>query len=789
LEDRRLPKTEETRGDRVPARIGAAQAALYGDGPPEETPRLDRLRKLVRTALPKNAVILAILLLVGAGMSFLNLRILGHSYGAGPELDAWSAAMRLPQLALDFLVVGGVVGPFLPVFIGLKGEEADKARDFARTILTLAILAMAVAMAIMFVFAEQTLSIVAPGFTGVQREDYIGLFRVLCFAQVLFAASWVLGEILVAERRFIAYGLSEPMYYGGIAAGALLLSGPLGIYGAAVGAVFGAGAHLGIRLVGIYRTSFRPLPSLALRTKGLGEFFKLMGPKMLSQPLLALTALYFTGLASRLAPGSVTSFTFAQHFQSLPESLCGVAFATAAFPALSSAVAAGDKKAFKRVFTTNLATIAFLSISAAVGLLVFGPMVIRVLLGGGAFDATDVAQTTMVALILAVSIPFESLTELLARAIYATHNTMLPTAAAIAGFVATVLAATALSDQFGLAAIPTGYAIGMATKLAVLAVALGPRMARIGGASRPAQALVRDGRGALAPQKRRSSPATNAVLAMLLVALAGGAFVATTQALNQSTLAVDPLVTPWARVQPSRPPASRPPVITPTPFTPLPILPDFGSAVPTYSIPPKATPGTFVMDLYKEGDYVEELKNTWCVPAAMQTSMNIMDSYPDVTRDTQAKLFDLAVSLDGGSYGGANPEGWAEGLTQLGYGRYKVAAKAKMDDAIQVVVKQIRITQRPAGLIVWSGWHAWVVSGFTASADPATTDNFKVLSLRIEDVWYDRVSTLHNQSRGGHSRPPDSDVPYGEIHDDFDVWHQGKIVDGREGLFVYVIPY
>ena len=778
-----MPQGKETRGRRVPGRIEAAQVALYGEGAPEEIPLPNRLRNLALTALPKNAVILAILILVGAGMSFLNLRVLGHAYGAGPELDAWSAAMRLPQLALEFLVVGGVVGPFLPLFVGLKGEAADKARDFARTILTLAILVMALAMAVMFVFAEQTMSIVAPGFTGEQRDLYVGLFRVLCFAQVIFAASWVLGEILVAERRFVTYGLAEPMYYGGIAAGALLLSGPLGIYGAAVGAVVGAGAHLGIRLLGIYRTSFRPWPSLALRTQGLGEFFKLMAPKMLSQPLLALTALYFTGLASRLAPGSVTSFTFAQHFQSLPESLCGVAFATAAFPALSSAVAAGDKKAFKRVFRTNLATIAFLSIAAAACLLVFGPMAIRIFLGGGAFDATDVAQTTMVALIFAVSIPFESLTELLARAIYATHNTMEPTLAAIAGFAATVLSATALSGQLGLAAIPTGYAIGMATKLAILAVALRPRMARIGGAPRLSRTLVADRWGVLAPPRRRSSPATNAVLAMLLVALAGGAFVATTQALNHSTLAVNPLVTPWARVAPTRSP-----VVTPTPFTPLPTLPGFGSAAPTYTVPPKPTPGYFAMDLYKAGDFVEELKNTWCVPAAIQTSMNIMNASPDVTRDTQAKLFDLAVSLDGGSYGGATPEGWADALTQLGYGKYKVGAKANMDDAVHFVVKQIRITQRPAGLVVWSGWHSWVVSGFTASADPATTDDFKVLSLLIEDVWYDRVSNLHNQTRGGHSRPPDSDVPYSEIHEDYDRWHQGKIIDGREGLFVYVYP-
>jgi putative peptidoglycan lipid II flippase len=788
MSEDRLPQMKETRGERVPGRVGAAEAALYDDAALDETTRLDRLKRLVLTALPKNAVILSFLLLLGAGMSFFNLRVLGHEYGGGAQLDAWSAASRLPQLALDFLVVGGIVGPFLPLFVGLKGEAAEKASEFARTILTLAVLVMALAMAIMFVFAEQTLVIVAPGFTGDQRELYIGLFRILCLAQVIFAASWVLGEILVAERRFIAYGLSEPLYYAGIAGGAVILSGPFGIYGAAIGAVGGACAHLGIRVLGIYRTSFRPRPRLALRTEGLGEFLKLMGPKMISQPLLALTALYFTSLASRLAPGSVTSFTFAQHFQSLPESLCGVAFATAAFPALSAAVAAGDKRAFKRVFTTNLATITFLSIAAAAALLVFGPIVIRVYLGGGAFDATDVAQTTMVALIFAVSIPFESLTELLARAIYATHNTMEPTAAALGGFVATVLSATMLSDRMGLAAIPTAYAIGMATKLIILAIALRPRMARIGGASRWSRAIVRDRWGALGPQqRRRSSPATNAVLAMLLVALVGGGFIATTQALSNSTLAVDPVVTPWARVQPTRVP------ITPPPTMAVPTAVDTSSAVAATPVPttagPTPTPGIFAMDLYQENDFVGEFKDTWCVPAAMQTSINIMSAYPDVSRDTQAKLYDLAVSIAGSPNNAADPEGWAQGLTQLGYGKFKVATATKMSDAVTAVVKQIRATGRPAGLIVWKGWHSWVVSGFTATADPATTSKFTVLSLAIEDVWYPRVSTLNSQTRGGHSRPPDANVPYDQLSQDFNPWHQGAIFAGREGNYVFVLPY
>ena len=733
-------------------------------------------------------MILSVLLLVGAAMSFLNLRILGHEYGAGPELDAWSAASRLPQLALDILVTGGVVGPFLPLFVGLQGESAERARDFARTILTLAVVAMAIAMAIMFVFAEQTLSIVAPGFTGVQHDDYIGLFRVLCFSQVIFAASWVLGEILVAERRFVAYGLAEPLYYAGIGGGALLLGGTLGIYGAAFGAVAGALAHLGIRLVGIYRTGFRPGFRLSLRTKGLGEFFRLMAPKMLSQPILALTALYFTSLASTLAPGSVTSFTFAQHFQSLPESLCGVAFATAAFPALSAAAAAADGRGFRRIFATNFATIGVLSLAAGLTVLLLGPIVIRVYLGGGAFDETDVARTTLVASVFAFSIPFESLTELFARGLYATRNTILPTIAAVAGFAVTVLSATQLSEPLGLAAIPAAYGIGMAMKLAILAAALLPRMARIGAMATvpagPARARPATPAGHL---PRALKPRlTGAVMAVLLLSLAGGTALATAQAISHSTLNVNPVVTPWARTQPSAPP-----VITDAPATPTEFVyqPSASPAVVASVAPtPTGSPGPFTMDLYKPGDFVGELKDTWCVPAAMQTSMNIMNVYPDTTADTQGKLYDLAYSIAGGTYGGADPIGWAGALTQLGYGKYSVGSKAKIGDAITTVVKQIRKTQRPAGLLVWYGWHSWVVSGFTATADPATATSFTVLSLRIEDVWYPRHSNLWNKDRAGYSRPPDSDVAVGLLPQDYRVWHQGKIIAGREGLYVFVIP-
>jgi len=789
-----LPWSNDTPRGRRTSRLDAAraaQSALYGSpSNPPPANLADRLRKLATTALPRGAVILGILFVVNAGSGFLAKKVLGHVFGAGPEQDALWSAIALTSFPVTVLVLGGVIGPFLPLFVGLKGEAESVARDFARTILTLALLATGAAMGLLFVFAPLIAPVAAPGFVDSQRDLYVGLIRTVALGQIAIAASMVLGEILIAERRFISYGLAEFAQYTGLAAGALLLSPALGIYGAAAGFLLGALGHLGVRLIGIYRTDFRPSVSLSFRTKGVGEFLVLMLPNMVSRGLTALFILYFGQIASTLAVGSITSVNYAQDFQSTAESVVGVSFALAAFPVLSAAAAAGDKGAFTRAFRTNLLTIGFLSILAALILAVFSG-VIAGLFRGGAFDDTDVSRMAMILAILAISVPFECLVELYARAIFATHDTREPMLAIAAGFVVGVIATTVLTGPVGLAALPLGYLAFRVVHLATLAFFLRPRVAQIGGGSRWARVVTKN-RWAAYPSARGETRRTGRVLltGFLLVALSGGTVFAAAQALRSVT-GGDAQITPWARANGTRQPvlavAPETPTTGPTasahPSASKQPGPAASAAGPTAATVTSATPGVFAMDLYQEGDFVSEFVDTWCVPAAMQTSMNIMSAVPDTTRDAQAKLMDLAVSLGGTQSGGTDPIGWADGLAKLGYGNYQVGSKLKMVDAVRTVAKQIRVTQRPAGLVVWQGWHSWVVSGFTATADPATTDSFTVISLRIEDVWYPRVST-----KWPKSRPPDADVLVSDLAPDYKTWVQAKFFPGRDGYFVYVIP-
>jgi len=442
---------------------------------------LDRTR--LGRLLPPGAILLAILTFAGYAMGLVRDRIFARTFGAGTELDAYNAAFVLPELALDVLVAGGLTAPFVPIFLGLRegdgGEHA--AREFGQTILTLAVVVMGVASAILFLLAPLTVSVIAPGFQSIADRDlYTNLFRVMCVTPVIFAASITLGEVLVADRRFLFYGLAPLLYNGGIVAGSLLFARSLGIFGAAVGAVLGALLHLGIRVAGSRRAGFTLRARLAVRTAAVREFIQLMLPKMASHPVDPLTFLYFTALASRFGAGNVTAVSFARNFQSVPVSLIGVSIAVAAFPILSAAAASGDRPEFIRVLTTNLATTAILTGAAALGLFVLSRVVISILLGGGAFDAEDVSLTASLLAAFAISIPLESLTHLLTRAFYATHNTVIPVIASLAGLVVIVGSGEALAPIVGVISIPLAFTAGSLTKVGIVAMLVRARVSRIG---------------------------------------------------------------------------------------------------------------------------------------------------------------------------------------------------------------------------------------------------------------------------------------------------------------------
>ena len=68
---------------------------------------------------PRGALLLSALTFASYVMGLVRDRTFARTFGAGSELDVYNAALVLPELALDVLVVAGLSSAFVPVFARL----------------------------------------------------------------------------------------------------------------------------------------------------------------------------------------------------------------------------------------------------------------------------------------------------------------------------------------------------------------------------------------------------------------------------------------------------------------------------------------------------------------------------------------------------------------------------------------------------------------------------------------------------------------------------------------------
>jgi hypothetical protein len=158
----------------------------------------------------------------------------------------------------------------------------------------------------------------------------------------------------------------------------------------------------------------------------------------------------------------------------------------------------------------------------------------------------------------------------------------------------------------------------------------------------------------------------------------------------------------------------------------------------------------FRIDLADRNDFVPQVNFVQCVGASMQMMLNIMGD-ADRTARTQSRLQTIARDLSGPTRAGfkrqgASVRGWNAGLNLLDAGPYRIVGTDTLQEALRLAARSIRETGKPVGLLVWAGRHAWVMSGFQATADPRRTANFRVTKAIVLDPLYPYGSTRWGRS-------------------------------------------
>ncbi|MBI2064485.1 MAG: hypothetical protein HYT62_00305, partial [Candidatus Yanofskybacteria bacterium] len=202
-------------------------------------------------------------------------------------------------------------------------------------------------------------------------------------------------------------------------------------------------------------------------------------PKMFGHPVELAMFWGFTVIASGLASGSVAVMNFARNFQSVPVSIIGITFATTAFPMMAKAISENSQDDFKKTLKNSFWLIlAGSSLVAVITFFIKEPL-IRIVLGGGAFSEEAIKRTATMLGVFTLAMPTESLRHLLARAFYATKNTLVPVVLNIIGLAIAIGGGYLLAPKLDILSIPIAFSIASFTELIFLLVLLPHRLKKI----------------------------------------------------------------------------------------------------------------------------------------------------------------------------------------------------------------------------------------------------------------------------------------------------------------------
>jgi len=352
-------------------------------------------------------------------------RLLAGQFGAGQTLDIYYAAFKIPDLLYSFLIVGSIAAAFLPVFHEYLVKDKKEAWKIASLTLNFLFICLIVFSAILIVFSPQLVYLVAPGFSPAARALTVYMSRIMFLSALFLGLSSLVSALLQAFSRFLITSLAPIFYNLGIIFGILFLVPRFGMAGLAYGVVIGAAVHFLIQLPVLYGTGFKWQPVFDIKDPGIKKIAKLWIPT-LSLAALQLNSIVITSIASILSIGSIAIFNLADNLRWVPIGIVGVAFSTAAFPAMSLAYAQGKKDLFLKRFSLAVRQTLFIALPATLLIFALRAQIVRLILGTGQFGWQDTRLTAAALGVFSFGIFAATLLPLFTRAFFTFHNTKKP---------------------------------------------------------------------------------------------------------------------------------------------------------------------------------------------------------------------------------------------------------------------------------------------------------------------------------------------------------------------------
>ena len=388
--------------------------------------------------------------------------VLASVLGAGLVADAFVVAQRLPNHLRSIFGEGAFNSAFVPAYsreMAIHGSA--KAQNFAGKILSV----LVATLTILSIFAlwqmPLVIELLAPGFSNDPNKYAltIELTRITFPYLLLVSIVTLLSGVLNAHNRFAS-----------AAAAPILLNVSVVVF---VGFAFlfpsaGHAAAWGVTIAGIFEILILLVNARRILDTSLREFFRSLGPAVVSSGGIQIAMFADTILASLMPTGSVSAIYYADRIYQLPVGIIAVAAGTVLLPVMSKHLGVEDTAEAERAQNKVIGMTFALTLPFFVAFILIPDLIFDALFLHGAFtkEASLAASSVLSAYALGL-IPIMLLRPV-SYGFLARQDTYSPLIASVFGIGSNVFLKFLLYAEFGAAGLAYATAMGAWVTFAIL---------------------------------------------------------------------------------------------------------------------------------------------------------------------------------------------------------------------------------------------------------------------------------------------------------------------------------
>ena len=439
----------------------------------------------------RNSILVATGILLSRLSGLARVAVLGRFLGVGPVMDAFVAALRIPNVLQNLFGEGVLSASFIPVYSRLlaqgRNEEAGRVAGAVAGLLALLSGVLVVAGV---VFAEPLTAVLAWGYTGEVRELTVRLVRIVTpGVGFLVLSAWCLGVLNSHRRFFLSY--VAPVLWNAVQIAVLVAFGLAGVRGASLAVALAWGVFVGgllqfaVQLPSVLRLTSGLRLSVDTRLSGVRSTVRAFGPIVTGRGVVQLLSYVELLLATLLAYGAVSGLDYAQRLYLLPISLFGMSIAASELPELAGTDYTAPDAVTNRL-RTGLARIAFYVTPSAMAFVVLGDLLVAAIVG---LRPLEVDLVWLILIAYSMGLLSNTSSRLLQSALYAVGDTQGPAVIAASRVAIAAAVGGVLMLQLDRVALtPPGFPLGVEVVSAAL-----PTLSPLPEAAREALRAAGDG--------------------------------------------------------------------------------------------------------------------------------------------------------------------------------------------------------------------------------------------------------------------------------------------------------